>query len=219
MSEKLAQPFLEQDRSAKVKAIYRALVREHPEMPAEMKARIAARRGKPSARERKSPRHGGPPYKGPLVRPDAGGGHKTASVEEAERTMRETAARPVPSAALYSALGAAFLGGATAGLRAATMTARGQFRGRTSDALRHAVLPAALGGLTGFVSAKARAHEIREAQRFLDGGRRDMQGAAKAYAEQQEKTRTQRRAAATVTRKVLGVPEYVTERVLREGRQ
>lgn len=55
-------PFLKQDRPEKVKEIYRALKREHPEMPAEMKARIAARQGKPGKQ------HQGPPYKGPLTK-------------------------------------------------------------------------------------------------------------------------------------------------------
>jgi hypothetical protein len=55
-------PFLEQDRPAKVKEIYSALKRDHPDMPAEMKARIAARQGKPGKQ------HQGPPYKGPLTK-------------------------------------------------------------------------------------------------------------------------------------------------------
>ena len=54
--------FTDQDRPAKVKEIYRALKREHPSMPAEMKARIAARQGK------KGKQHQGPPYKGPLTK-------------------------------------------------------------------------------------------------------------------------------------------------------
>jgi hypothetical protein len=53
--------FTEQDRPKKVKEIYRALKREHPGMPAEMKARIAARQGKPGKQKQ------GPPYKGPLT--------------------------------------------------------------------------------------------------------------------------------------------------------
>lgn len=58
--KKAGMPFLEQDRPERVKAIFRALKREHPGMPAEMKARIAARQGKPGKQ------HQGPPYKGPL---------------------------------------------------------------------------------------------------------------------------------------------------------
>ena len=54
-------PFLEQDRPEGVKKVYRALKRDHPEMPAEMKARIAARQGKPGKQKQ------GPPYKGPLT--------------------------------------------------------------------------------------------------------------------------------------------------------
>ena len=61
--EKVAgTPFLEQDRPEKVKEIYQALKRDHPEMPAEMKARIAARQGKPGKQKQ------GPPYKAPLVK-------------------------------------------------------------------------------------------------------------------------------------------------------
>lgn len=37
--------FTEQDRPDKVKDVYRALKREHPEYPAELKARIAASKG------------------------------------------------------------------------------------------------------------------------------------------------------------------------------
>ncbi len=61
--EKIARDmpsFTKQDRPAKVKEIYRALKRDHPEMPASMKARIAARQGKPGKQKQ------GPPYKGPL---------------------------------------------------------------------------------------------------------------------------------------------------------
>ena len=54
--------FTDQDRPKKVKEIYRALKREHPSMPAEMKARIAARQG------RHGKQHQGPPYKGPLTK-------------------------------------------------------------------------------------------------------------------------------------------------------
>jgi hypothetical protein len=57
--------FTEQDRPEKVKDIYKALKREHPDMPAEMKARIAARQGKPGHQ------HQGPPYKGPLTKESA----------------------------------------------------------------------------------------------------------------------------------------------------
>lgn len=61
-------PFLKQNRPAKVKEIYRALKRDHPDMPAGMKARIASRKGNPDPQMRKSPKHGGPPYKGPLTK-------------------------------------------------------------------------------------------------------------------------------------------------------
>ena len=60
--------FLDQDRPAKVKEIYSAIKRDHPDMPAEMKARIAARQGKPGKQ------HQGPPYKAPLT------GEKQASL-------------------------------------------------------------------------------------------------------------------------------------------
>jgi len=57
--------FTDQDRPEKVKEIYRALKRDHPEMPAEEKARIAARQGKPGKQ------HQGPPYKGPIKNKEA----------------------------------------------------------------------------------------------------------------------------------------------------
>lgn len=60
-SKTAGMPFLEQDRPAKVKEIYSALKRDHPNMPAEMKARIAARQGKRGKQKQ------GPPYKGPIT--------------------------------------------------------------------------------------------------------------------------------------------------------
>jgi hypothetical protein len=60
-SEKTAMAFMKQDRPRKVKEIYSALKRDHPGMPAGMKARIAARQGKPGKQKQ------GPPYKGPLT--------------------------------------------------------------------------------------------------------------------------------------------------------
>ena len=75
-------PFLEQDRPEKVKEIYSALKREHPNMPAEMKARIAARKGKGSPKSRKPPETGGPEYKAPLHYVHKGGEKwKKASVD------------------------------------------------------------------------------------------------------------------------------------------
>lgn len=59
-------PFLKQDRPAKVKDIYSALKRDNPNMPAEMKARIAARQGKPGKQKQ------GPPYKGLITSWKAG---------------------------------------------------------------------------------------------------------------------------------------------------
>ena len=63
MIEKIARDmpsFRKQDRPEGVKRIYRALKREHPEMPAAMKARISSRQG-PVGKQKV-----GPPYKGPL---------------------------------------------------------------------------------------------------------------------------------------------------------
>ena len=54
--------FLRQDRPEAVKKIYRALKRDHPGMPAEMKARIAARQGKPGKQKQ------GPPYTAPAAK-------------------------------------------------------------------------------------------------------------------------------------------------------
>lgn len=56
-------PFEKQDRPENVKGVYRALKREYGEsMPAEVKARIASRKGSSDPEERKS----GPPYSGPI---------------------------------------------------------------------------------------------------------------------------------------------------------
>ena len=60
--------FLDQNRSEKVKEIYRALKRDHPDMPAQMKARIAERRANPDPEKRKSPKDGGPAYKAPITK-------------------------------------------------------------------------------------------------------------------------------------------------------
>lgn len=79
--------FLDQDRPKKVKEIYSALKRDHPDMPAEMKARIAARQGKRGKQKQ------GPPYKAPV----------TAKYKEAM------------SPAWKGALGGGIMGGALAG--------------------------------------------------------------------------------------------------------
>ncbi len=66
LGEKVARDmpsFTKQDRPKKTKEIYRALKRDKPSMPAEMKARIAARQGKPGKQKQ------GPPYKAPLAKP------------------------------------------------------------------------------------------------------------------------------------------------------
>lgn len=60
MAKKDMPSFTDQDRPEAVKKIYRALKRKHPEMSAEMKARIAARQGKPGKQ------HQGPPYTAPI---------------------------------------------------------------------------------------------------------------------------------------------------------
>lgn len=71
--------FTEQDRPAKVKEIYRALKRDNPNMPAEVKARIASRKGKKSPESRKPPETGGPAYKAPLHFEHKGGKYKASS--------------------------------------------------------------------------------------------------------------------------------------------
>jgi hypothetical protein len=53
--------FMAQNRPEKVKEIFAAMAREHPEMPAAMKARIASRQGKPGKQKQ------GPPYKAELA--------------------------------------------------------------------------------------------------------------------------------------------------------
>ena len=54
--------FTSQNRPEKTKAIYKALKRKYPDMPVEMKARIAIRQGEPGKQEQ------GPPYKAPIKR-------------------------------------------------------------------------------------------------------------------------------------------------------
>jgi hypothetical protein len=62
MKKKDMPHFTEQERPEKVKDIYKALKAEHPEMPAEYKARIAAKFGKKGIQKQ------GPPYKAPLTK-------------------------------------------------------------------------------------------------------------------------------------------------------
>ena len=71
--------FTEQDRPAKVKEIYKALKRDHPGMPAEMKARIAAKQGKPGKQKK------GPPYKGELDSE-----YKKSDREKDKKRIKET---------------------------------------------------------------------------------------------------------------------------------
>jgi hypothetical protein len=77
-------PFTRQDRPEKVKDIYRALKREHPDMPAEMKARIAARQGKKGKQKQ------GPPYKGPLA-------EKKSDLLKRAKKVLVTASKKVPA--------------------------------------------------------------------------------------------------------------------------
>jgi hypothetical protein len=60
MAKLAGTPFLKQDRPSKVKEIYSALKRDHPDMSAEKKARIASRQGKRGKQKQ------GPPYSGPI---------------------------------------------------------------------------------------------------------------------------------------------------------
>lgn len=89
-------PFTEQDRPEKVKEIYKALKRDHPDMPAEMKARIAARQGKRGKQKQ------GPPYKGPLT--------KKGAMKKSARISTETLGK------LYPLLGPGIGAGAGAAL-------------------------------------------------------------------------------------------------------
>jgi len=97
-------PFTSQDRPEKVKDVYRALKREHPEMPAEMKARIASRQGKPGKQKQ------GPPYKGPLTK---GGATKRAAgpvkvpVKREVPGSRDARMNALPSASLFAGAGSA----------------------------------------------------------------------------------------------------------------
>jgi hypothetical protein len=83
--------FTRQDRPKKVKEIYRALKRDHPNMPAEMKARIAARQGKPGKQ------HQGPPYKGPIKQADLGQ-EKVAATRQVKEIKKKLAAGDIEGA-------------------------------------------------------------------------------------------------------------------------
>jgi hypothetical protein len=90
--DKTSMPFLKQDRPAKVKEIYKALKRDHPNMPAEVKARIAARKGKKSPESRKPPETGGPAYKAPLHYEYKDGKYKAAmyrAIQNLKRSLGE----------------------------------------------------------------------------------------------------------------------------------
>jgi len=80
LAEKVAGvPFLQQARPEGVKKVYRALKRDHPSMPAEMKARIAARQGKRGKQQQ------GPPYKGPVT------SKYTTAMRERDEAMKKIA--------------------------------------------------------------------------------------------------------------------------------
>lgn len=171
-AEKLAMPFLAQRRPAKVKEIYRALVREHPEMGAEMKARIAIRKGRRSKQARKSPQHGGPPYRAPLSSPGAGGAHlaKVAAAFRDERTklaFRELARDVVSGAAV---------GAGTGALKGAADAKKGERAKAALRAARDGAMWGAMGGVVKHVVNKSvsrvfdKRAELRE--RFADLKRR-----------------------------------------------
>ena len=99
-SKYAGMPFLEQDRPAKVKEIYSALKRDHPDMPAEMKARIAARQGKKGKQKQ------GPPYKGPLTKK----GYMMVSVPLPSAEQRASAKPTVPGSTALGATTGGILG-------------------------------------------------------------------------------------------------------------
>jgi hypothetical protein len=112
-------PFLEQDRPDKVKEIFRALERDHPDWPVEVKARIASRKGKSNSKSRKSPKHGGPAYKAPLHHKRVGTGDgamyvgKTKSQRAKDAMYKESsdASNERKHRAVAGGVGAAISGG------------------------------------------------------------------------------------------------------------
>lgn len=124
--------FLEQDRPKKVKEIYSALKREHPDMPAEMKARIAARQGKRGKQKQ------GPPYKGPIKSwKEKESGKKEAAFDPLHGDPRYVAVKD-PAKRLAIAASQALKGGgklpkwllpAALGVGAATGTGAGLYLG------------------------------------------------------------------------------------------
>lgn len=98
--------FTEQDRPAKVKQVYKALKREHPGMPAGMKARIASRKGSSDPSERKS----GPPYSGPLSKKKAMAMPAQMQLSSPPTPQQGTSAMPPSTGAASAGAGAASQG-------------------------------------------------------------------------------------------------------------
>ena len=124
-------PFTEQDRPAKVKEIYRALKRDHPEMPAEMKARIAARQGKPGKQKQ------GPPYKGKLAKP--------------KKKEKEAMATQEEKRALFTGVGIGALIGAMRARKRERLRGAGYGAGIGAGTELGAGLGGAAGGLAGLL--------------------------------------------------------------------
>lgn len=142
-------PFLEQNRPEKTKEIYKALVRDHPEYSAEMKARIAIRKSRKTKEARKSMKDGGPAWKAPVG--NGGGPH-----------VEKVAAPGLPSY-LLSAVAGKILGGLAGGaLHGAGYMPEGV-------GLRNAeALGMGLGGLTGIGAVGALDYRARKSMK--DGG-------------------------------------------------
>jgi hypothetical protein len=134
--------FTKQDRPKKVKEIYRALKRDHPNMPAEMKARIAARQGK------RGHQHQGPPYKGPLTKEALGAPMFQPAAPATAAMPRVGAASPIgtlkppsPTNSMPSSPGSA--GGGISPIKEPTITGAGSEAGKTAT-VAAAVLRSAL---------------------------------------------------------------------------
>lgn len=144
--------FLSQDRPAKVKEIYRALKRDHPGMPAAMKARIAARQGKPGKQKQ------GPPYKGPLTpykekTADLASVLTVLGIRAAGHTVRKAKKRSQKKKASVDIFGAEFPVPVRDHLEKVALIPKAVFQSPALRSLVGIAAPAAGGAAAGYLSA------------------------------------------------------------------
>lgn len=147
-------PFLEQDRPEKVKEIYRALVRDHPEMPAAMKARIAARKGRKTKDARRSIKDGGPKAKAPITHKRVGSGPEARYVGTTKKQREQDARYQEKEAEAAGFLIPAAIGALAGGTHGAIKGKKGE---KIKSVLKGAVAGAGLGTVGGYGAGAATA--------------------------------------------------------------